>query len=210
MTDKGDPYERMDFLTLENKNDNNPVYSVATNDVCIICHNIPTLPVTWNVIKGYITIESDKDLEVTKIDGFSYSIKCPSSVKNMICETCAIDYINSLNSNSDEIKCPYGCCTGKNFGRDFNFRLYGDSKRNCESDAEEVIWSLLFQYGVLNMKCYKCSHVSKDLDELIMHPRIGCIKRKSPCFKCNELVQFDEIDTHRAKCGRGCIIGFRH
>jgi len=211
MTDQEVDYEKMSSLALEKlNNDNNPVYSTAMNDVCVICHNIPSLPVTWNVLKDYTTINDDKHLQVTKINSGVYSIKCASSVKNMICLTCARDYIYSLNNKSNKIKCPFRCCTGKNFGEDYYIYMYGDSKRNSDSGAEETIWSLLFQYGVLNMKCYKCSHISKDLDELIMHPRIGCIKRKAPCLKCNQLVQFDEINAHRAKCGKYCVISFMH
>tara|TARA_A100001015_G_C14643632_1_gene576416 strand:+ start:40 stop:675 length:636 start_codon:yes stop_codon:yes gene_type:complete len=211
MTDKEYPYEEMNSLALENLNDEySPVYSISNNNVCIICHNIPSLPVTWNVLKGYMTIDSDKHLQVTKIDGFVYSIKCPSSIRNMICLHCANDYIYSLDSNSDKIMCPFRCCTGKNFGKDYFNNMFGNPKRNQDSGEEQEIWCLLFQYGVLNMKCNKCFHVSKDLDELIMHPRIRCLKRKSTCFKCNNVVQFDEVDAHRAKCGKGCVVSFLH
>lgn len=211
MTENKAFYEQMDYLALEKPNDdNNPVYSTATNGVCIICHNIPSLPVTWNVLKDYTTIESDKHLKVTKIDSHHYSVKCPSSVLNMICLTCARDYIHSFDKKSSHIRCPFRCCNGINFGKDYHIFMYGDSSRKRDEGAEEAIWSLLFQFGVLNMKCYKCSHVSNDLNELIMHPRIRCTKRKAPCFKCSELVQFDGIDAHRAKCGKDCVISFMH
>lgn len=165
---------------------------------CIICHNVPFLPVTWNIWFD------NEQISCTK---------CPSSVKNMMCQTCARRWIDSKNHNSHfkyknnilkKIKCPTGCCEGyypKN-----EMYLYGSPTRNYDEGAEEFIWNTLMSYGCLNMTCPLCNYKCKDIDDLIMHPRISCSQRMAPCLRCKELVCFDEKEVHKKKCGpRSCF-----
>ena len=162
----------------------------SNQPVCSVCLQTPFLPVTTNLFK--------KVKEKWKKETIIYDKKCPASLNSMNCLSCTREWREKSRKNN-YYSCPNGCCKGIPLPRKLNM-TYGSSKRELEDMAEPEIWPALYGRGILGNICNKCGEESNNFDEIILHQKIKCPKRKVMCQVWKIMVSFDKIDDHKNKC----------
>ena len=148
-----------------------------------ICYENPFCPVSINIWEG-----------------IRYT-KCPATLRNPLCLTCARAHFIKRIDDGYKLACPYNCCESELPSINEVFRLYGEPTRKKNDPADIYTWGLLNAYGVLNRVCPRCNIECADLESVIDHNRKVCSERLIPCKKCNVLVKFKNIDAHKEEFG---------